>query len=367
MAVLLALAALLTLFLLVSFLYSRLWEKGLETKLSFLDEYAVEDEEAELAEVVVNRKLLPLPALEIDFHMDRGLLFTDFKNTAVSDHSYRRDVFSLGARQKITRTLRFRCARRGYYQIRNAGICCWNLLLTKKYVSSQQQNARFYVLPRPVPAERAAIPFSSVMGSLLSRKRAWDDPFEFAGLRAYDKGDPIKYINWKATARTGELLVNMHESTLSQRVLVAVDLEGEGARQADLLNEEAVRVASSLCAFLLREGMKVDVLSNGTDLLTGKPLVVSGVSGAGSTLWLKKKFSCVQAGNGLLPVESLFPPPERGTGPLLVLISRDQREELGLSLSRRAGKEECVQIIPYTGEHPRLAAPGNLRRIWWEA
>ena len=34
-----------------------------------------------------------------------------------------------------------------------------------------------------------------------------------------------KYINWKATARAGQLLINLHESTLSQRVIIALDME----------------------------------------------------------------------------------------------------------------------------------------------
>ena len=133
LGILLLLAALL---FLQSFLYDRLWSKGLEVKVSFQEEYAVEDDTALLAEVVVNDKLLPLPVVEIDFHMDKGLRFSDEANTAVSDRSYRRDVFALGARQKITRTLEFRCARRGYYAIGQAGLDVRSLLLSKKYCAA---------------------------------------------------------------------------------------------------------------------------------------------------------------------------------------------------------------------------------------
>ena len=222
LGILLLLAALL---FLQSFLYDRLWSKGLEVKVSFQEEYAVEDDTALLAEVVVNDKLLPLPVVEIDFHMDKGLRFSDEANTAVSDRSYRRDVFALGARQKITRTLEFRCARRGYYAIGQAGLDVRSLLLSKKYVGAPPQSTDFYVLPRPVPTQRIQIPFSQIMGSVLSRKKVYDDPFEFAGLREYTKSDPMKYINWKATAKTGNMLVNIHESTLSQKVAVLLDLE----------------------------------------------------------------------------------------------------------------------------------------------
>ena len=124
LGILLLLAAL---YVLQVVLYDRLWGKGLEVKTSFQEEYATEDDTAALTEVVVNDKFLPLPVVEIDFHMGKGLRFTDEANTAVSDYTYRRDVFALGPRQKITRTLEFRCARRGYYRIDQAGLdstCC---------------------------------------------------------------------------------------------------------------------------------------------------------------------------------------------------------------------------------------------------
>ena len=364
MAALMIVLLLAALFFLQSFLYDRLWGKGLEAKISFREEYATEDDTAALTEVIVNNKLLPLPVVEIDFHMDKGLRFSGEANTAVSDRSYRRDVFTLGVRQKITRTLEFQCARRGYYRIDQAGMDVRNLLLTKKYVGSSPQDTDFYVLPRMVPTQRIQIPFSRIMGSVLSRKRVYDDPFEFAGLRDYTRGDPMKYINWKATAKTGEMLVNIHESTLSQKVAVVVDLEGLGVQQADLLNEEAMRVACTLCVRLLEAGVQVEAWSNGLDVLTGKPMVVPEVSGAGSILSLRKTFACAKADNGLEPIQSFFPGEEGDV--LCVLVSRNQREELARDFAQRAGKREWVQIVPYRESYQELPQFGAVQRLYWE-
>ena len=341
LGILLLLAAL---YVLQVVLYDRLWGKGLEVKTSFQEEYATEDDTAALTEVVVNDKFLPLPVVEIDFHMGKGLRFTDEANTAVSDYTYRRDVFALGPRQKITRTLEFRCARRGYYRIDQAGLDVRSLLLTKKYVGSTPQATDFYVLPRLVSTQRIQIPFSQIMGNLTSRKKVYDDPFAFAGLRGYVRGDPMKYINWKATAKTGQLLVNLHESTLSQKVAVVLDLEGLGVQQADLLNEEAVRIACTLCVRLLE-------------------------SGPGSVLALRKAFACAQAANGLEPIESFFPSGEgqRDENSLLcVLVTRDQRESLARAFAQRAGQREWLQIIPYRDEYEEMPQFGTVRRLYWE-
>ena len=250
------------------------------------------------------------------------------------------------------------------YRIDQAGLDVRNLLLTKKYVGSSPQDTDFYVLPRMVSTQRIQIPFSRIMGSVLSRKKVYDDPFEFAGLRDYSRGDPMKYINWKASAKTGDLLVNIHESTLSQKVAVVVDLEGLGVQQADVLNEEAMRIACTLCVRLLEAGVQVEAWSNGLDALTGKPMAVPEVSGAGSILALRKTFACARADNGLLPIQSFFPGEEGDV--LCVLVSRSQREELARDFAQRAGKREWVQIVPYRESYQELPQMGMVQRLYWE-
>lgn len=364
MAPVMILLLLVGLFFLQRLLYNRLWGKGLKAEITFREEYATENQTSLLTEVVINDKLLPLPVVEIDFHMDKGLRFSGEENTAVSDRSYRRDVFTLGTRQKITRTLEFQCARRGYYRIDQAGLDVRDLLLSRKYVGSSSQDTDFYVLPAPVPIQRVQIPFSQIMGSVLSRKKVYDDPFEFAGLRNYTKGDPMKYINWKASAKTGELLVNIHESTLSQKVAVILDMEGQGVQQADLLNEEGVRIACSLCIKLLEAGVQVGVWSNGVDVLTGKPMALPEISGAGSALSLRKAFACVKAANGLTPIEEFLPVGDEDT--LCVLVSRDQRQDLAEKFAQRAGKREWVQITPYRESYQEVPRFGLVHRLYWE-
>lgn len=361
MAILVILAVLVLLFLFLRFLYDRFWSRGLSCTLAFREEYATEGDTAALSEVLVNGKRLPLPVVEIDFHMDKRLRFADGQNASVSDRSYRRDVFALSVRQKITRTLEFQCTGRGYFRIGEAGVMARDLFLTRKYLASQPQHTEFYVLPRPAPVQQISIPFSRIMGAVLSRKKIYDDPFEFAGLREYSRSDPMKYINWKATARTGEMLTNLHESTLSQKVVVLLDMEGK----ADQLNEDSVRIACSLCERLLREGVELDIYSNGTDAITGGAWKLEGVSGAGSLLFLKKRFACVQAENDLPDICRSFPGIAGGED-LLVLVSRNQRQELADAFSAAAGKGQGVQIIPCRAEHKELAPLRNVDLVWIE-
>ena len=69
-------------------------------------------------------------------------------------------------------------------------------------------------------------------------------------VRKYIKGDPMKHIHWKASARTGELMTRMYYSTLKKQVMVLMDLsaiEGEGNERIlleDSIIEETLAVGN---------------------------------------------------------------------------------------------------------------------------
>ena len=115
---------------------------------------------------------------------------------------------------------------------------------------------------------------------------------------------------------------------------------------------------------LLEAGVRLSVASNGVDVHSGRPLDLPEVSGAGSVLSLRKSFACLQAGNGLAPIQSFFP--EGDSSLLCVLVSRSLREDLAWEFAQRAGQREWVHITPcleVPEEQPRL---GAVHRFYWE-
>ncbi len=74
---------------------------------------------------------------------------------------------------------------------------------------------------------------------------------EFHAIREYQPGDPLKIINWKASARTGKIMSNEYESERKIDVVAIVDATYKGKGVFDYL----IRAAAS---FLL------DALNNGT-------------------------------------------------------------------------------------------------------
>lgn len=329
-------------------LFRRLWDENLTVQISFDRDYIFCGEEANLVETIVNNKYLPLPVLEVGFDMSRWVVFQDEENSTVSDMTYRRDVFTASVRQRITRTLPVRGKKRGYYRIASTTVTSYDFLMTEKQVAHFPQETEFYVLPAHISASHIRIPYSKIMGLLVSRRRVYDDPFEFAGIRDYRRSDPMKYINWKASARGGTLLVNQHDSTLSQKVTVLLDCTGIGSAVTDALNETAISIAAELAERMLADGISVSVISNGIDTVDGKMLSTGELTGRNTALYLRRRLARLECRNDLTPMPQLLRTLHDGAhgSDLYVLISKEQKLPVLPDLEALTEGSDAIWILP---------------------
>lgn len=79
---------------------------------------------------------------------------------------------------------------------------------------------------------------------------------EFHAVREYQQGDPLKIINWKATARTGRLMANEYESERKVDVIFIVDASYTG----ELVFDHLIRAAASLMLNALNSGTSFGLL-----------------------------------------------------------------------------------------------------------
>jgi len=79
---------------------------------------------------------------------------------------------------------------------------------------------------------------------------------EFHAIREYQPGDPLKIINWKATARTGRIMVNEFESERKVDVVFIVDASKRNEAVFDYL----IRAAASLMLNALNDGTSFGLL-----------------------------------------------------------------------------------------------------------
>lgn len=250
----------------VTICYQKIWDKNLEIYVKFNEEAAQQGMDSELTETIVNHKWLFLPMLQVGFETHKSLQFGEGENVSVSDLCYKQDVFSVGGYQKITRTIPFHASKRGYFEINSADLITRSPLLTKKFHKAASQNTYFYVYPKLLDDSILDISFQKIMGEMLAKKNIYEDPFEFRGIREYQSSDPMSKINWKASARSRQWMVNQYGSTNAQELIILLDVEDETAWKYDDIHEQQIQLAATLAARFTEEGIPVGLFSNGRDI-----------------------------------------------------------------------------------------------------
>ncbi len=352
-------------------LYARRWSQGLGVSIRFPKQVVVEGETASLVEVITNAKRLPLPILHVKFQISRNLRFGGDDNTSVSDLSYRHDIFSILFYQKITRTLEFQCTKRGFYAIDQANLVATNLFLTRSMVSSVKQNAYMYVYPRTVSTESIDLPFKKAMGTLLSKRYLFEDPFEFRGIRDYEITDPMNSINWKATAKTGDLMVNVHHSTLSQEAVIFLDLQDDTLWKYENLHEMAIRIAASFAIRFLEQSIPTRILCNGKDQITKEIVQVPAGSGRRQMDAINESLSRIDLSQDPVPCTEQMAEELANMGnrhPYYILIGNSfghQRKEYLKQLADLGSGAMWIALCEKNQEIP-TSPSDNLEIVKWE-
>lgn len=356
--------------LLQKWLYENYWDFRFGVRIRFTEPFVYEGDRTCLVEEITNDKRLPLPAVEVRFAMDRSLVFAGEAqdNSNITDQSYRRDIFSLFMNQRVVRRLPVTCRRRGVYEISEADVVGHDFFFTKRHLLRVEQCTQLYVYPGAVDVSRIGLVCQAISGQQLVQNRLYPDPFEFAGIREYRPSDPQRQINWKASARSGELLVNQYDSTTNMQVRILLDLRDEGIWKRDELVEESIRIASSLAAQLTKKSVELEVLANAPS--AGQPCLHQHLRpGAGQMQELYRALACVDARGAVVPMEQALAASTCESGYVQVLLSHNQDEETAqLARSLAQAGSGVLWVVPVSHRFPleRQSVPG-VRVIPWEA
>ena len=97
-----------------------------------------------------------------------------------------------------------------------------SLVYYKKVIPAQKLSR---VFPSVIQLKKYALGIFSITASMagIRKVRSIGDSDEFEHIRPYHQGDSIKSINWKATSRSTELVVNQYEDSKSQSVYFVID------------------------------------------------------------------------------------------------------------------------------------------------
>lgn len=235
-------------------------------------ERAFPDEEVRVEFVIENRKRLPLPRVVVEDEFPEGLALT---GAAVSAHhqpgrAWVTNLFALAGWQRVRRTAFGRAGERGVYRFGPATLVCGDPLglaqTTREVPAGESGSELLIVYPRLAPeVGRDAAPRGLPSGRRARARAGVADPYDFVGLREYVPGDPLKLIDWKATARAGKLQTRVLHPVPSRRAWIAVDISSAEhpflGTDRDLA-ERIITTAATLAVRFLGQGQQVGILAN---------------------------------------------------------------------------------------------------------
>lgn len=336
------------------------------------DQYSCQiGETVAVAAIAKNTGLLPVPWILMEDAVPRdALTSTPPRIKAKGPRVTVAQLFPL-AEKHLLYQLTFQ--QRGYYQIGPMLLESGDPFgLHRRFKVSGKPNF-ILVYPKVLPLEGYDISSKRPIGELRLTHRLFEDPTRISGVRAYQQGDPLNRVHWRASARTGSLQCKTFDPSCIAGATVLLDFHQYSHRSGthgNLLTELTVTAAASLANTLYQMNQQIGLISNGRD-------AADRVREEG---W-KHEFRTRSVARKLLDLrgdsERLRPvvvPTRRGGDQLLRILETLARLELTNGLSFAQLVEEAkphlprdttvIAVLRAVSEETALAL-GSLQRAGW--
>ncbi len=184
-----------------------------------------------------------------------------------------RRVLSLWPGERERYEYRLLGRRRGYYRLGPLVGQGGDLLGTAVYEKQVAGDGWVIVYPRIVPLSHLGLPSQSPFGVLPSRQRLFEDPTRIRGVRDYQPGDSLRRLDWKTSARVGQLQVRRYEPAIALDTAIFLNLAGSEYPQPCryAATELGIVVSASLAAHLSEQRQAIALITNGRDPLRSGP------------------------------------------------------------------------------------------------
>ncbi len=260
---------------------SRVWARYLfrrvRVRTAVSQPFAFQGESVELTFELENRKFLPLPWFDLHLTLSeelevQGETLTESSATGMAAIVRRG---ALGWYERRRWRARVSATERGQFQVGPAQIHSADLLGIFPRFHETAESASFIAYPRVFALDDLGFPADRPLGEAKGRNRIFEDPLRIAGLRDYEPGDSLRRIDWKATARRGDLQSRVYEPSAVQHLYVLLNIDTfshswEGYLKEDL--ERTVSLAASLAVWGAGRRYAVGLIANGSLPNSDRPI-----------------------------------------------------------------------------------------------
>lgn len=236
-------------------------------------------EEVTMKISLTNKKPIPLGKVRAEDEMPKSVTIAeaDVVSSYSPESQTMRHSTSMGLYERIRWEYKLTCSRRGFFRLGPVRLDSGDLF--GLFSSREEIRGDDYILvyPKVVPLPQLGLPFGRPLGESRDGIRIYEDTSRPMGLRDYQLGDPLKIVDWKATARMQQLQVRTFEpsSTMTLILVVAVDTTAhywEGYSSVYL--ERVITAAASIASYASEQQYSMGLFSNGTPVLADRPMRV---------------------------------------------------------------------------------------------
>ncbi len=319
---------------------ARFWSKHLFDRVTLKRQTAENrvfiGEKVPLSVELANEKLLPLPWYEWRLAVSEDLPVEGehLASAAVPGMKWLHRRGAMGWYHRQSWKFNIVPDRRGYHQVGPGSIKSADLLGALPRTTEDLIRDPIVVFPEVFSMEELGFTADRPFGERKGGNRVFEDPLRIAGMREYRPGDPMRRIDWKATARSGDLRSRVYEPSATHQLYLLVNIDTmthvwEGYLRDEL--ERIVSVTASIVVWAAAARYAVGLLANGAfpdadrpmrlppsrsreqvsrlleALAVIQPLTMGDLAGA-----IQRESGRLPAGSTLVVVASLMPEPLAG-------------------------------------------------------
>lgn len=246
--------------LISAFLYSLIDIRNIDCARS-MDKYeTAEDEKIPVGFKIKNTGIFSKYFFDIEDNFSAGY---------PEDIIQRRFVPKIKPFQTMDLSYKGTCYKRGLYTIGPVKIRTHDPLGIFKREKVIKLFSKILVYPNTFTIKRLPLAGTGATPKFTVRvSRISKDSEDFYGVRDYERGDSLKHVNWKASAKFDKLMAKQYERAAIQEVTIIIDLSdgndiGEGR---DTTLEYAVKISASVSKFMIKhEGALLQFVAYGKE------------------------------------------------------------------------------------------------------
>jgi len=269
---------------------SKLWSRfslaGVSCQRLLSEQRVFPGEYIELRLRLVNRKLLPLPWIQMDDEIPLKLS-SDIPLASGNKPGF--GFLSKGAAllwyTGVSWKQRLNCNRRGYYPLGPITVTSGDIFGFYPRSMTMSLVDHVIVYPKVFPIAHLGIPSLYPIGETNAERRIFEDPTRVIGVRDYSPHDSRRRIHWKATARHQNLQVKVFEPTTALKVALFLAVDSFNARHSEVHSEEefelGISAAASIANYLTERRSAAGLFVNSRLADSGQPVTLSPGSTAG--------------------------------------------------------------------------------------